>query len=102
MQDFQQLRLVGLVALPFSFVVDLVEQHHGEIAARAALACLEQEDRPIGEDVPSGRIVGGFDVAGCDNAELLVRFIEVAFCDPVETLDRSLRWIRYLNARALA
>jgi hypothetical protein len=83
-QNFQQLCFVALVALPFALVVDFVEQHHGEVAARPALTRLEQEDRSIGEDVRGRGIVGGLDVAGCDGAELLVRFVEAAFCDPVK------------------
>jgi hypothetical protein len=47
------------------------------------LAGLEKEHGAIGEDVRGRREVGGFDVAGCDDAELLVRFVEIAFGDPV-------------------
>jgi hypothetical protein len=53
------------------------------------LAGLEQEHGAIGEDVRGGREVGGFDVAGCDDAELLVRFVEIAFRDPVNTYVRE-------------
>lgn len=53
------------------------------------MAGLEQEHRAIGEDVRGRREVGGFDVAGCDDAELLVRFIEIAFRDPVNTYVRE-------------
>jgi hypothetical protein len=47
------------------------------------LAGFEQEHGAIGEDVRGRREVRGFDVAGCDDAELLVRFVEIAFGDPV-------------------
>jgi hypothetical protein len=97
MQDLQQFCLVGLVALPFPLVVDLVEQHHGKIATRAALACLEQHDRPIAEDVGGGGIVRCFDVAGCDDAQLLVGFVETAFCDPVSTSERRFSRALYSN-----
>jgi hypothetical protein len=53
------------------------------------LAGLEQEHRAIGEDVRGRREVGSFDVAGCDDAELLVRLVEIAFRDPVNTYVRE-------------
>jgi hypothetical protein len=83
MQNLEQSRFIGLVALPFCLVVDVVEEHHGEVTTRPALAGLEQEHGAIGEDVRGRREVGGFDVAGCDDAELLVRFVEISFGDPV-------------------
>jgi hypothetical protein len=54
------------------------------------LAGLEQEHRAIGEDVRGRREVGSFDVAGCDDAELLVRLVEIAFRDPVNTYVREI------------
>jgi hypothetical protein len=53
------------------------------------LAGLEQEHGAIGEDVRCRREVGGFDVAGCDDTELLVRFVEIAFRDPMNTYVRE-------------
>jgi hypothetical protein len=49
------------------------------------LAGFEQEHGAIGEDVRGRREVGGFDIAGCDDAELLVRFVEIAFSDPANS-----------------
>lgn len=54
------------------------------------MVCFEQEDRAIGEYVGGRRIVGGFYVARRNNAQLLVSFVEVAFCDPVNASDRWL------------
>ena len=88
MQDFQQLGFIRFVAFPLSLVVDLVQEHHGNVTARASLACFEQEHRSIREDVPCRGIVGGFDVAGCNHAELLLGFVEVAFCDSANALER--------------
>jgi hypothetical protein len=53
------------------------------------LAGLEQEHRAIREDVCCRREVGSFDVAGCDDSELLVRLVEIAFGDPVNPYVRE-------------
>ena len=63
------------------------------------MAGLEQEHGAIGEDVRGRREVGGFDVAGCDNAELLVRFVEIAFRDPVNTSIRDVTQLYFVRAR---
>lgn len=43
MQYLDQSLLVRVVALPFSFDVDLVQQHEREIPARTALPCAQEE-----------------------------------------------------------
>jgi hypothetical protein len=53
------------------------------------LAGLEEEHGAMREDVRGRREVGGFDVAGCDDTELLVRFVEIAFGDPVNAYVRE-------------
>jgi len=60
------------------------------------LAGLEQEHGAIGEDVRGRREVGGFDVAGCDDAELLVRFVEIAFGDPVNAYVRKVTQLSFV------
>ena len=42
----------------------------------------EEEHGAIGEDVAGGSVVGGLNVAGGDDTELLVGFVELAFGDP--------------------
>jgi hypothetical protein len=60
------------------------------------LASLEQEHGAIGEDVRGRRKVGGFDVAGCDDAELLVCFVEIAFRDPVNAYVREVTQLYFV------
>ena len=54
------------------------------------MAGFEEQDRAIGEDVAGGGVVRGFDVAGSDDAKLLVGFVEVSFCDPERKVRDSL------------
>ena len=81
MQDLDQTLLVGVVAFELALVVDFVEQHEAEVASGPALVGFEEEHGAIGEDVARGSIVGGLDVAGGNDAELLVGFVELAFGD---------------------
>ena len=63
------------------------------------MAGLEQEHGAIGEDVRGRGEVGGFDVAGCDDAELLVRFVEIAFGDPIYAYVREVTQLYFVLVR---
>ena len=64
------------------------QEEDAQVAAGAALASLQQRLGAAEEDIGCGGPVGGFDVACGDDAELLVGFIELAFCDSVAGLAR--------------
>ena len=58
-----------------------LEEGNAQIRARGALPRLQKRLRALIEDVCGSGPVGGFDVAGGDDAELLVGFVELAFGD---------------------
>ena len=80
-QQAQQFCLSGGVGRRLSLVVDL-EQEEAEVAAAAALARLQQKLGALRQNVGGGIPVGLLDVARADDAQLLVRFVELAFFDP--------------------
>jgi hypothetical protein len=82
MEYLEQFGLVFLVAWIFALDVDVVEQHQGQVAARATLAGAKEEESAIVEDVARGGVVLGFEIAGSNDPQLLVGFVEVALGDP--------------------
>ena len=80
-QQAQQPRFGGGVRLDFGLMVDF-EQEEAQVAAAAALARLQQKLGALRQNVGGGIPVGLLDVARADDAQLLVRFVELAFFDP--------------------
>lgn len=80
-QQSQQLCLGGGIGLRLGLVVD-IEQEEAQVAAAAALARLQQQLCARREDVDGGFPVRLLDVARADDAQLLVRFVELALGDP--------------------
>ena len=87
-QQAEQACFVGDVGLELGFLVD-VDEVAAEVGAGSALAGFEQETGAAREEV-DGIVVGGrggFGVAVRDGADLLVRFVVVAFLDSGMVLD---------------
>jgi len=80
-QDLNQPVLARFADFIFSLGVDVVEEHHAQVPAGAALPGVEEQGCAMGEDVGGGGVVAGLDVAGGDDAELLVGFVETALGD---------------------
>ena len=79
-EEAEQLPLGRRIGFCLALVEDL-EEGDAEVCARGPLSRLEEGLRALEEDVGGGGPVGGFHVAGGDDAELLVGFVELAFCD---------------------
>jgi hypothetical protein len=79
-EQTEEFAFAGRVGFGFGFVVD-VEEKYAEVAGGAALASFEEGEGAGEEDVSGGGPVGLFGVARGDDAELLVGFVELAFCD---------------------
>jgi hypothetical protein len=79
-QQAQQLALAAGIGLDFA-LVKYVEQQDAQVAAGAALASLQQRLRATEEDIGGRGPVLCFGVSRGDYAQLLVRFVVLAFCD---------------------
>ena len=73
--------LVPRIWFQLRLVVD-IDQEHAQVPAASSLSGLEQRLCPAGEDVDGRVPVLLLDVAGCDDAELLMGFVVLALCDP--------------------
>lgn len=72
--------LVPRIWFQLRLVVD-IDQVHAQVPAASSLSGLEQRLRSAGEDVDGCVPVLLLDVAGCDDAELLMGFVVLALCD---------------------
>lgn len=79
-QQCEQLPLIRSIGDQLGLLVD-VDEEDTEVASRAALAGVQERGGDVGEDVDGGGPVFGFDVAGGDDAGLLLCFVELAFGD---------------------
>jgi hypothetical protein len=79
-QQAQKLALAAGIGLDFA-LVKYLEQEDAQVAAGAALASLQQRLRAAEEDIGGRGPVLCFGVSGGDYAQLLVRFVVLAFCD---------------------
>lgn len=77
-EQAEQARFVGDVGLELGFLVDF-DEVVAEVCAGGALAGFEEEAGAAGEEVDGVGVGGGFVVAVGDGADLLVRFVVVAF-----------------------
>lgn len=76
----QQLASAACIGLGLALIED-IDQEDAKVAAGAALASLQEGLRAAEEDIGRRRPVGGFGVARCDYAQLLVGFIVLALGD---------------------
>jgi hypothetical protein len=79
-QEHKQLPLIARIRLQLRLFVH-IDQEDAKIASRSALACFEEGLRNREQDVDCGVPGLGLDVAGGDNAGLLLCFIVLSFCD---------------------
>ena len=89
-QQRQHARLALRVRLDPGLGVCL-KQREAQIAPRPALPGVEQQARAPGEDVDLRGGVALLGVAGGDDAELLVGFVELALCDPATGVSGARR-----------
>ena len=81
----KQLSLIRGIWNELGLCVDR-DQEDGQVTAGAALLGLQEGECDGIEDVDCGVPVLGFDVAGSDDAGLLLGFVVLGFCDPGEVL----------------
>lgn len=62
-------------------------QEHAKISTTTSLISHEQRLRTAIKNVDGGIPVFLLDVAGCDDSELLVCFVELAFCNPGQIIS---------------